>query len=192
MNGIALHPRNVVPLFFIAAALVLAWQASLRYAETSRFNVDEVTAWEAKALIDAGAIVIDVRDSTASQRDHLSGAVLFPLELLPAQLAQLEYAKTRKIVVYCGDGSTRGPRATSILNKAGFAHAVNLRSGIEGWRLVLDVIQTAIGNMAVEHPSHPSPHLFHVCVHGRADDAPEAAAEAVLPLRSHARILVRA
>jgi rhodanese-related sulfurtransferase len=60
--------------------------------------------------------------------------VLFPLELLPARLAQLEYAKAKKVVVYCGNGSTRGPRATSILNNAGFAHAVNLQSGIEGWR----------------------------------------------------------
>jgi rhodanese-related sulfurtransferase len=132
--AVVLQPRNIASLLFLTAALILGWQASLMHAGRSQFKVNEVTAPEAKALIDAGAIVIDVRDGAASKRDHLPGAVLFPLELLPARLAQLEYAKAKKVVVYCGNGSTRGPRATSILNNAGFSQAVNLQSGIEGWR----------------------------------------------------------
>jgi rhodanese-related sulfurtransferase len=132
--AVARRPRNIASFLFLAAVLILGWQALLKHAETSQFKVNEVTAPQAKALIDAGAIVIDVRDGAASQRDHLPGAVLFPLELLPARLAQLEYAKAKKVVVYCGNGSARGPKATSILNNAGFAHAVNLQSGIEGWR----------------------------------------------------------
>ena len=134
VNAIALQPRQIVAIVFLATALAFGWQASLKSAATSQFKVNEVTAPEAKALIDAGAIVIDVREQAASGRNHLPGAVHLPLELLPARLAQLEYAKAKKIVVYCGDGSTRGTRATAILNNAGFAQAVNLKSGFEGWR----------------------------------------------------------
>jgi rhodanese-related sulfurtransferase len=115
-------------------ALALGWQTSLRHAATPQFNVNEVTALEAKALIDAGAMVIDVRERAASERNHLPGARLIPLEVLPDRLAQLESAKANKIVVYCGNGSTRGPAATSKLNSAGFAQAVNMKSGFEGWR----------------------------------------------------------
>jgi rhodanese-related sulfurtransferase len=38
------------------------------------------------------------------------------------------------VVIYCGDGSTSGPEATAMLNKAGFTRAVNLNPGFEGWR----------------------------------------------------------
>jgi rhodanese-related sulfurtransferase len=45
----------------------------------------------------------------------------------------LEYAKAQPILVYCSDGLSIGPEATRILNEAGYAGAVNLRDGIEGW-----------------------------------------------------------
>lgn len=134
MNTLALQPRHSLSILVLVTALVLGWQASLEHATTSQFNVKEVTALEAKALMDAGAIVIDVRDRAISGRMHLPGAMLIPVELLAASLTQLESAKAKNIVVYCGDGSTRGPKATSTLNNAGFAQAVNLRSGIESWR----------------------------------------------------------
>ena len=134
MNAIDLQPRQIVSIVLLATALAFGWQATLKSAATSQFNVNEVTALEAKALIDAGAIVIDVRERALSGHIHLPGAMLIPVESLQAKLKQLESAKAQNIVVYCGDGSTRGPRATSILNNAGFAQAVNLKSGFEGWR----------------------------------------------------------
>jgi rhodanese-related sulfurtransferase len=134
MSPIALHPRNVLPVFFLVAALFLGWQSALRQAPVSQVNVKEVTALEAKALMDAGALVIDVRDRAASDRLHLPGALLIPVEVLFAHLGQLEAAKSKNVVVYCGNGSSRGPEAAAILSNAGFTQVVNLKSGIEGWR----------------------------------------------------------
>lgn len=134
MNAIALQPRQIVSILFFVSVLAFAWQAALQQGATPRLNVNEVTALEAKTLIDAGAIVIDVRDRAVSGHIHLPGAMLIPLEALSARLAQLEYAKAKNIVVYCGNGSTLGPRAAAMLNEAGFAHAVNLKPGLEGWR----------------------------------------------------------
>jgi len=134
MNAIALQPRQIASYLFFVTVLALGWQASLKQGATSQFNVKEVTVLEAKTLIDAGAIVIDVRDRAVSGHIHLPGAMLIPLEALSARLSQLEYAKAQNIVVYCGNGSTLGPRAAAMLNEAGFAQAVNLKPGLEGWR----------------------------------------------------------
>lgn len=90
-----------------------------------------VSIQEAIALIDSGALVIDVRESP---KTHLPGAMLIPLEVLGAHLSRLEAAKAQSIVVYCGNGTTRGPRAAEILTQAGFTRVVNLEPGIEGWR----------------------------------------------------------
>ncbi len=94
-------------------------------------DAEHVSIPEAIALIDAGALVIDVRESP---KTHLPGALLIPLEALDARLSQLEGAKAQSIVVYCGSGTSRGPKAAQLLTEAGFTRAVNLQPGIEGWR----------------------------------------------------------
>lgn len=86
---------------------------------------------DAIALVDAGALVIDVRGSAST---YLPGALLIPLEVLAARVPTLEVAKTQQIVVYCGNGTRRGPQAVQILTDAGFSHVVNMKPGIEGWR----------------------------------------------------------
>ena len=118
----------------------LAWLALLAAAIFASFpgtrhaDVRQVDVAEAKALIDAGALVIDVRERAVAANSHLPGAALIPLEALAASLAQIESARAAAIVVYCGDGSMRGPEAAHILTQAGFVQTVNLRPGIDGWR----------------------------------------------------------
>ena len=99
-----------------------------------RYNVREVSAEDAKALIDDGALVVDVRGKEQFNFRHIPGAMLIPLDELRAQIpAALEGAKALTILIYCGDGVTHGPEGTEILNKAGYPNAVNLKPGIEGW-----------------------------------------------------------
>jgi rhodanese-related sulfurtransferase len=134
MGANALQPRQLVSMLVLIAALALSALSSPRHSTAPQFNVKEVTALEAKALLEAGAIVIDVRDRAASADMHLPGALLIPLEVLDANLGKIEAAKTSDVIVYCGDGSTRGPEAAAMLNKAGFTQVVNLKSGMQGWR----------------------------------------------------------
>lgn len=98
------------------------------------FDITNVEVAVAKAMVDAGALVIDVREPDRYKYRHLVGAMLLPLATLRLAVpASLAYAKTMPILVYCSDGVTVGPEGTDLLNKAGFAGAVNLRTGIEGW-----------------------------------------------------------
>ena len=96
-----------------------------------QYNIREVTPVEARELMDAGAVVVDVRGPAELR---LPGALQFPQVALETGLANLNVAKTARIVVYCGDGSTTGPAATEALNRAGYVNAVNLKSGFEGWK----------------------------------------------------------
>lgn len=98
-------------------------------------DIREVDVQAAKAMLEQGAIVIDVRGAEAFAANHIAGAVLMPLDQLRAAIpSSLAAAKAQRIVVYCGDGARSGPEGTSILNQAGFSNAVNLKGGIEGWK----------------------------------------------------------
>ena len=130
MNATTLQARQLIS-FLVFACVIAFGLFNSRHSRVS--DVREVTAQEAQALMAVGAIVIDVRDKAVSGRAHLPGALLIPMDVLEARMDKLQAAKTADIVVYCGDGSTVGPRATKMLNRAGYAKAVNLKSGYQGW-----------------------------------------------------------
>jgi rhodanese-related sulfurtransferase len=105
-----------------------------RPRRTMDLQVPEVDIATAKTLIDAGALVVDVRGKDPYDHRHVPGAIWIPLAQLSANIAvSLAGAKDRTIVVYCNDGHFTGPEATRILLDHGYARTVNLKSGIEGW-----------------------------------------------------------
>lgn len=110
MNAQTIDLRHTLAWLLLAAAAVFASMPDHRHSD-----VRQVEVAEARALIDASALLI-------------------PLEVLEANLAKIEAAKANAVVVYCGDGSARGPEAAHLLTRAGFVQTVNLRPGIEGWR----------------------------------------------------------
>ena len=78
--------------------------------------------------------MIDVRERSVSAGSHLPGALLIPLEVVAAHLSKMELARAQTIIVYCNQGTGRGPAAVQALAEAGFTNVVNLQAGIEGWR----------------------------------------------------------
>jgi rhodanese-related sulfurtransferase len=122
----------------------LVWlAASSNPRGTEQYKVPEVSIARAKELLQAGAIAIDVRDEEKFAYRHLPNAVLIPLVALRAAIPlSLSEAKAKPIIVYCNRGLAHGPEATQLLLAAGYSHAMNLASGIEGW---------AEAGMPVEH-----------------------------------------
>lgn len=130
--GTAQSRRALLLLPLAAGALYLLGQSGSR--RRIDFNVKEVLLDEAQALIASGALVLDVRDRAAYEARHIAGALSAPLAQLSAAIpASLDQARAKPIVVYCGEGTTLGPEGTHLLNKAGYAQAVNLKPGIQGW-----------------------------------------------------------
>ena len=83
-------PTYAVPLAALVVAFIIYSVAGDRHP-----NVKDVSVSEARELIAAGAVVVDVRDRSVSGSSHINGA---------------------------------------LLNEAGYTQAVNLKTGIEGWR----------------------------------------------------------
>jgi rhodanese-related sulfurtransferase len=132
-----LHPQRQFVAFAFVLLIALSFISTLAWnidPHVGNYGVRNVSAREAKAMLDAGAVAIDVREKAVAASSHLPGSLLIPLEVLHANLARLEAYKARPVVVYCGNGSSRGPEAAALLGRAGFSKVVNLRYGIEGWR----------------------------------------------------------
>lgn len=119
-------------LFLLVIAVSVSW---LAIPDSIRYNINEVDVSSGKKLIDEGAVLIDVRPTKSFNEQHIAGAVSIPLEVLKIAIPHtLEYAKNKRILVYCGDGSTLGPKGTQALNEAGYSGAVNMKGGLGGWK----------------------------------------------------------
>lgn len=131
----AAHSVNRRDLLTLSVAGIgIVWFAATNKKPAVHYTVPEVDLASAKALIDAGATVIDVRTASQFKVRHLPNAALISLEVLRVGIpASLLAAKESRIVIYCGDGTSTGPEATHILVQAGFTNVANMKSGIEGW-----------------------------------------------------------
>ncbi len=129
-RGLAAASRRM-PAWLWALPLLAA---AFIFARSQSDDVVEVSVAQAKALIDAGALVIDVRGEGAHAQKHLPGAIALPLSKLKEGIpASIAGDKAREVVVYCNDGVRSGPQGTALLAQAGFTRAVNVKGGIEGW-----------------------------------------------------------
>jgi rhodanese-related sulfurtransferase len=92
-------------------------------------ETNEVDREEARALLENGAQLIDVRVGHEWEAGHIAGATHLPLEELPERVGELD--RERPVVLYCR-GGTRSTMATDALSEAGY-DAVKLQEGIVGW-----------------------------------------------------------
>ena len=101
--------------------------------------MQEITASELKAAIDAGADIqlIDVRQPDEYAFAKIDGAKLIPLGEIIARMAELD--PTRETVIHCKMGG-RSARAIDALERAGFKGSMkNLVGGITAWSNEVDV-----------------------------------------------------
>jgi rhodanese-related sulfurtransferase len=100
-------------------------------------TVPAVGPEEARALLDSGADLLDVREIDEWQAGHAPDAVFIPLGEVPSRTDEL--AADRRIVAICRSGS-RSERATRFLRAQGF-EVVNLTGGMRAWAAAgLDVV----------------------------------------------------
>lgn len=127
------NPRHQFAALGLGLALIIFARQSHAPDEPD-VKVNNVSVQEANSLINQGALVVDVRGPEAYGARHIPGALNVPLEALRLAIpAALAGSIAKPVVVYCGDGVSIGPRGTALLNKAGYAKAVNVEQGIQGW-----------------------------------------------------------
>lgn len=87
---------------------------------------------DAVKLINAGALVLDVRPSAAFQKGHIIGARNIPMPELGTRIGDLDDQRDKPILVCCDTGMTT-PKAAGILRKSAFSNVVNLKGGLAAW-----------------------------------------------------------
>ncbi len=88
-----------------------------------------VGADEARALVNTGAMLIDVRETSEWRAGHAPGASHIPLMQLAGRVRELP--RDRAVVCVCRSGS-RSSRAVQMLRNLGF-DARNLAGGMAAW-----------------------------------------------------------
>jgi rhodanese-related sulfurtransferase len=91
-----------------------------------------VSASEAEALLEAGALAVDVRTAPEQEVEgHIPGSVLLPLAVLASAPAVLP-EDGRAVLVYCSNG-VRARRAVRRMAEAGLENLHVLDRGLQEW-----------------------------------------------------------
>lgn len=93
-------------------------------------GVPSVSAGEARELVDAGAVMVDVRTTGEWNAGHCASAMHMALDQLSQK--QRRIPKSKKVVVVCRSGN-RSRGATKQLIASGY-DAVNLSGGMNAWQ----------------------------------------------------------
>src|SRR3954447_7598905 len=89
----------------------------------------EVTAPDAKQLIDAGAQLVDVRTDVEFEAGHIPGAQHVPLSDIQAESANFD--REKPVVLYCRAGNRSGPAADAFVGSGWDAHSIE--GGLLSW-----------------------------------------------------------
>jgi addiction module HigA family antidote len=85
----------------------------------------------AKWLSSGEALLVDVRETSEFEQEHIPGAMLVPLSMLDPETFPRIYIK--KLVLHCAIGK-RSAAAVKMLVKAGHTPPINMVGGIKAWR----------------------------------------------------------
>jgi rhodanese-related sulfurtransferase len=120
------HTLLVSALFFSFFLLVFT---ELRRKAAGLINVE---APEAVKLINADAVVIDLRSAEAFARGHIVRAKNIPYEELQANIGKIEKLKSRSVITVC-DSGVSSTKAIDVLRKHGVESVYGLKGGMNGW-----------------------------------------------------------
>lgn len=114
-----------------SAAVLLAIAIALVEAKRAFKPWRDVGPFELSQLVNAGAVLIDVRPDKAFRDGHIAGARRSDLGDVEGALRNA--AKDDAVVLYCETGAT-SDKAAEKLALAGYRKVATLRGGIATWR----------------------------------------------------------
>ena len=99
------------------------------FRRSKKKGLSQVDINELENAIDAGAELLDVRESGEFRSGHVPGARLVPLSQMPGRVREFE--GRGPVYVICASGG-RSAQATALLRSAG-VDARNVRGGMSAW-----------------------------------------------------------
>jgi rhodanese-related sulfurtransferase len=100
-------------------------------------NVHNITALEAKALIDqnkgqADFVILDLRTPKEFAGGHIAGAVMLDYYSPGFQKGLQQLDKSKRYLIYCRTGNRSG-RTLKLIDQMGFTSVYHLKDGIVDW-----------------------------------------------------------
>lgn len=95
--------------------------------ELQEADVETVAGW----LANGEALLVDVRETSEFEQEHIPGAMLVPLSMLDADT--FPRITIKKLVLHCAIGK-RSAAAAKQLVKAGHVPPINMTGGLKAWR----------------------------------------------------------
>lgn len=99
----------------------------------AKAEITEIDTAAASARIDAGALVLDVREPDEFEQGALAGAVHIPRGHLEAQIESRLPDKDAEVVVYCA-GGVRSAFAARTLGELGYGNVASMDGGFGRWK----------------------------------------------------------
>jgi len=96
-------------------------------------EIREVSVEEARAGVEAGAVVVDVREADEWAQGHVPGAVFIPRGLLELRIEEMVPDKSQQVILHCA-GGTRSALAAKALQQLGYANAASMAGGFSRWQ----------------------------------------------------------
>ena len=120
------HTLLVTALLFSFFLLIFT---ELRRQATSMTNIEPQAAVK---LINADAVVLDLRSADSFALGHIVNAKNIPFDELEANQDKIDKIKSRPILAVCNAGVT-STRVVKTLRKSGVGNVYGLKGGITAW-----------------------------------------------------------
>jgi rhodanese-related sulfurtransferase len=108
--------------------VVLGFELRLRGAMTHA-----IAPSEAIRLMNAGAVLVDLRAANQFKDGHITGAKNLPGDQIAADPKALDKLAAKTVVLYCDDGATTAA-AQRTLARTGAKDVFSLRGGLAAWK----------------------------------------------------------
>lgn len=103
-----------------------------KLVEDAKLRVKEVSVADTRGRIDAGAILIDVREDREWQSGHAANAVHLGRGIIERDIVQTFPDKSTELILYCG-GGYRSALAADNLQKMGYTNVYSMAGGWKAW-----------------------------------------------------------
>ena len=111
--------------------IVLLMACAVAKAEMN--EADSISPKQASVMYaEQKAVIIDVREDSEWNEEHIPGAIHIPLAQLNERLPELKQYKDSPVITQCRTGR-RSAKALDVLKSAGFSKVYNMDGGIMAW-----------------------------------------------------------
>jgi rhodanese-related sulfurtransferase len=100
-------------------------------SDTNQAAVEEADVADASAAVEAGALLVDVREDFEWSAGHALGAIHLPMMQVPTRMEELP--RDAPIYLICATGNRSG-RVAEYLTQNGFSRPINVRGGTVAWQ----------------------------------------------------------